>query len=43
MVAARKAATKARLRYDGGKVWADMARSQNANRRAELAMGHLAT
>ena len=35
MVAARKAATKARVRYDSAKVLAELRRSQEATRRAE--------
>lgn len=42
MVTARKVATRARVRWESAKVWADHARSQNANRRAELTMGGLA-
>lgn len=35
MVAARKAANKARVRYDSAKVLAELRRSQEATRRAE--------
>ena len=41
-VEARKAALRARVRYESGKIWASHVQSANANKRAELAMGHLA-
>lgn len=34
MVKARKAANKAKVRYDSARVWADMIRTKNANERA---------
>lgn len=34
MVKARKAANKAKVRYDSAKVWVDLLRTQNANERA---------
>jgi hypothetical protein len=34
MVVARKAANKAKVRYDSAKVWVDLLRTQNANERA---------
>ena len=36
MVNARKAANKARVRYDGAKVLAELRRSQESTRRAEM-------
>lgn len=36
MVAARKAANKARVRYDSAKVLAELRRSQESTRRAEM-------
>jgi len=33
-VKARKAANKAKVRFDGAKVWVDLLRTQNANERA---------
>jgi hypothetical protein len=41
MVEARRAANVARVRWQSAQVWADLARSANANRRAELSMGHM--
>ena len=38
MVAARKAANKARVRYDSAKVLAGLRRSQESTRRAEMTM-----
>lgn len=38
MVSARKAANKARVRYDSAKVLAEMRRSQESTRRAEMGM-----
>lgn len=38
MVAARKAANKARVRYDSAKVLAEMRRSQESTRRAEMSI-----
>lgn len=38
MVSARKAATKARVRYDSAKVLAELRRSQEATRRAEASI-----
>lgn len=40
MVAARREANLCRVRYQSGQVWAELLRSANANRRAELAMSH---
>jgi hypothetical protein len=38
MVAARKDANKAKVRYDTGKMWAELRRSQESTRRAEMGM-----
>lgn len=38
MVEARKAATKARVRYDSAKVLAEMRRSEESTKRAEMTM-----
>jgi len=38
MVAARKEANKAKVRYDTGKMWAELRRSQESTRRAEMGM-----
>jgi hypothetical protein len=38
MVTARKAANKARVRYDSAKVLAEMRRSEESTRRAEMTM-----
>ena len=38
MVAARKAANKARVRYDSAKVLAELRRSEESTRRAEMVM-----
>ncbi len=38
MVQARKAANKARVRYDSAKVLAELRRSQESTRRAEMSM-----
>lgn len=38
MVAARRTANKAKVRYDSAKVLAEMRRSQESTRRAEMAM-----
>jgi hypothetical protein len=38
MVRARKAANKARVRYDSAKVLAELRRSQESTRRAEMSM-----
>lgn len=38
MVAARQAANKARVRYDSAKVLAELRRSQESTRRAEMTM-----
>ena len=38
MVSARKAANKARVRYDSAKVLAELRRSQESTRRAEMAI-----
>ena len=40
MVAARREANVARVRYQSAQVWAELLRSANANRRAELTMNH---
>lgn len=36
MVEARRAANKAKVRYDSGKVWAELMRTQSANERAVM-------
>jgi hypothetical protein len=36
MVEARKAANKARVRYDSGRAYIDLARSMESTRRAEM-------
>ena len=38
MVQARKAANKAKVRYDSGKVLAELRRSQESTRRAEMSL-----
>ena len=38
MVTARKAANKAKVRYDSGKVLAELRRSQESTRRAEMTL-----
>jgi hypothetical protein len=38
MVAARKEANKAKVRYDTGKMWAELRRSQESTKRAEMGM-----
>jgi hypothetical protein len=38
MVSARKDANKAKVRYDTGKMWAELRRSQESTRRAEMGM-----
>jgi hypothetical protein len=43
MVARRKSALRLKIRYENAKIWADHARSANANRRAELQLGGLAS
>ncbi len=43
MVLARRDANKARVRYDSAKMWAELMRSANANRRAEMALGGMQT
>lgn len=40
MVDARRQANVARVRYQSAQVWAELLRSANANKRAELTMGH---
>ena len=42
MVEARRKANIARVRQQSAQVWADLLRSANANRRAEMAMGGMA-
>lgn len=42
-ISAELNANKARVRYDSAKVWVDLMRSTNANRRAEMQMGGLIT
>lgn len=36
MVAARKEANKAKVRYDTGKIWAELKRTQESTKRAEM-------
>ena len=36
MVNARKAANKAKVRYDSAKIWSELLRTQNANERATM-------
>lgn len=43
MVLARRDANKARVRYDSAKMWAELLRSANANRRTEMALGGMQT
>jgi hypothetical protein len=43
MVLARRDANKKRVRYDTAKMWAELLRSANANRRAEMALGGMQT
>lgn len=43
MVLARRDANKARVRYDSAKMWAELIRSANANRRAEMTMAGMQT
>lgn len=40
MIEARRKANIARVRYQSAQVWAELLRSANANRRAELTLGH---
>jgi len=41
MVDAKQAANRARVRHQAALVWAELLRSANANRRAEMSMGSL--
>lgn len=43
MVLARRDANKARVRYDSAKMWVELLRSANANRRTEMALGGIQT
>ena len=38
MVAARKAANRARVKYDSAKAWCELVRTQESTRRAEMTM-----
>ena len=38
MVTARKEANKAKIRWDSGKTWAELRRSQESTKRAEMGM-----
>jgi hypothetical protein len=38
MITARKEANKAKVRYDTGKMWAELRRSQESTKRAEMGM-----
>lgn len=43
MVEARRKANRLKVRWDSAKMWCELMRSQNANRRAEMGLGGLVT
>jgi hypothetical protein len=43
MVEARRKANRLKVRWESAKMWVELMRSQNANRRAEMGLGGLVT